>query len=48
MEYVKYLVLIIIGMCVYHIRQYIRELEVENKLLHTAVRTYIEVENDNP
>jgi hypothetical protein len=48
MEYVKYLVLIIIGMCLYHIRQYIRELEVENKLLRTAVRAYSEVGNDNP
>jgi hypothetical protein len=48
MEYLKYLVLIIIGMCVYHIRQYIRELEVENKLLHIAVRAYSEVENEHP
>ena len=49
MEYLKYLVLIVIGMCLYHIHQYIRELEAENKLLRIAIHlNTIEVGNDNP
>ena len=47
MEYIKYLVLIAIGMCLYHIRQYIRELETENKILQAALSAYITVENEH-
>jgi hypothetical protein len=46
MEYLKYMVLIVIGMCLHHIRQYIRELETENTLLRSAVQSYIEVLNE--